>query len=36
VAFDAQGRVIHCSLVRLIPPRPPHDVIRWVRWWFGW
>src|SRR5437899_2741260 len=32
VAFDSRGRVCHCSLLRLIPPRHPHDVIRWVRW----
>jgi len=36
VTFDAHGRVIHYMLLSLVPPRPPHDVIRWVRWWLGW
>lgn len=36
IAFDAQGRVIHCTLWSLIPPRPPHDPIRWVRWLVSW
>jgi hypothetical protein len=36
VDFDDQGRVIHCVLWSLIPPRHPHDPIRWFRWWIGW
>jgi hypothetical protein len=36
VAFDEQGRLIHASLLELSPPRPPHDVLRWVRWRLGW
>jgi hypothetical protein len=36
VAFDRQGRVIHLSLWELNPPRPPHDIWRWIRWWLGW
>jgi hypothetical protein len=36
VAFDEHGRAVHISLWALWPPRPPHDIRRWVRWWFGW
>jgi hypothetical protein len=36
VDFDEKGRVIHCALLSLIPPRHPHDPIRWFRWRIGW
>jgi hypothetical protein len=36
VVFDEHGRAIHFSLLSLYPPRPPHDIVRWVRWRFGW
>ncbi len=36
VTFDKNGRVIHYSLWDLNPPRPPHDLVRRVRWWLGW
>jgi hypothetical protein len=36
VAFDENHRVIHCSLWELVPPRPPPDMIRRVRWSLGW
>jgi hypothetical protein len=36
VAFDESCRLIHCSLWELVPPRPPPDMIRRVRWWLGW
>jgi hypothetical protein len=35
VDFDDQGRLIHCTLMSLVPPSP-WDVIRRVRWWIGW
>lgn len=35
VAFDEYGHAIHFSLWSLGPPRPPHDILRWVRWRFG-
>jgi hypothetical protein len=35
-AFDAQGRAVHYSLWGLAPPRPPPDIVRYVRWWLGW
>jgi hypothetical protein len=35
VAFDERGRLIHASLWELVPPRPPPDVLRWVRWRVG-
>jgi hypothetical protein len=36
VAFDEHGRAIHVSLWELDPPRPPPDMLRWVRWCIGW
>jgi hypothetical protein len=36
MVFDEHGRLIHSSLWELVPPRPPPDVLRWVRWRVGW
>jgi hypothetical protein len=35
VVLDDGGRSIHSSLWVLSPPRPPPDLARKIRWWFG-
>lgn len=32
VAFDQNGRAIHCSLWRVCPPRAPRDVLNGIRY----
>jgi hypothetical protein len=36
VVFDESDRVIAWSFLELIPPRPPPDLWRWLRWRLGW
>ena len=34
-AFDDNGMAIGHELLEIVPPRQPHDPVRWVRWFLG-
>jgi hypothetical protein len=35
VIFD-EDRMVHRSLWSVVPPHPPHDLLRYPQWWLGW